>query len=104
MLFQTLAQSEAWVLTKPLCVQELLLRSSQPIAALEMRQDLKHWPEALALAQRLAPDRLPNLSKEHAAMLEMVGEFAEACSHYKQASTKCRVLLTAQAPGAHHAA
>lgn len=64
--------------------QELLLRSGRPLAALEMRQDLKHWPEALALAQRLAPDRVPALSKEHAAMLEMVGEYAEARSHYQQ--------------------
>lgn len=64
--------------------QELLLRSSRPVAALEMRQDLKHWPEALALAQRLAPDRVPALSKEHAAMLEMVGEYAEARTHYQQ--------------------
>jgi WD repeat-containing protein 19 len=71
-------------------VQELLLRSSQPLAALEMRQDLKHWPEALALAQRLAPDRVPTLSKEHAAMLEMVGEFAEARNHYQQASDSFR--------------
>jgi hypothetical protein len=64
--------------------QELLLRSSRPVAALEMRQDLKHWPEALALAQRLAPDRVPALGKEHAAMLEMVGEYAEARTHYQQ--------------------
>jgi hypothetical protein len=64
--------------------QELLLRSSRQVAALEMRQDLKHWPEALALAQRLAPDRVPALSKEHAAMLEMVGEYAEARTHYQQ--------------------
>jgi len=67
-------------------LQELLLRSSRPIAALEMRQDLKHWPEALALAQRLAPERVPALSKEHAAMLEMVGQHAEARAHYQQVS------------------
>lgn len=65
-------------------LQELLLRSSRPLAALEMRQDLKQWPEALALAQRLAPERMPALSKEHAAVLEMVGEYAEARLNYQQ--------------------
>jgi hypothetical protein len=65
-------------------LQELMLRSSRPLAALEMRQQLKHWPEALALAQRLAPDRVPALSKEHAARLELVGEHAEARQHYQQ--------------------
>lgn len=54
------------------------------MAALEMRKDLKHWPQALALAQQLAPASVPALSKEHAAMLEMVGEHAEARAHYQQ--------------------
>jgi WD repeat-containing protein 19 len=66
------------------CLQELLLRSSRPLAALEMRRDLKHWPQALALAQQLAPGSIAALSKEHAAMLEMVGEHAEARTHYQQ--------------------
>lgn len=68
------------------------MRSSRPIAALEMRQDLKHWPEALALAQRLAPDRVSVLSKEHAAMLEMVGEYEEARSHYQQVRSRLCLL------------
>ncbi|KAF8062105.1 WDR19 [Scenedesmus sp. PABB004] len=65
--------------------QELLLRSSRPMAALEMRRDLKHWPQALALAQELAPSSVPELFKEHAATQEMLGEHAEARTHYQQA-------------------
>jgi hypothetical protein len=65
-------------------MQELFLRSSRPLAALEMRQDLKHWPQALALAQQLAPDRLPQLNKEHAGLLELVGDHAAAATHYQQ--------------------
>lgn len=67
-------------------VQELLLRSSQPLAALQMRRDLKHWSQALALAQQLAPHNVAELRKEHAAMLEMVGEHADARNHYQQVS------------------
>jgi len=50
-----------------------------------MRKDLKHWQEALNLAQQLAPDSVASLSKEHAAMLEMVGEHQQARGHYQQA-------------------
>jgi WD repeat-containing protein 19 len=76
-------------------VQELFLRSSRPLAALEMRQDLKHWPQALALAQQLAPDRLPQLNKEHAGLLELVGDHAAAATHYQQV----RRLLARQQGG-----
>lgn len=65
--------------------QELFLRSSQPKAALEMREDLKHWSEALKLAEQLDPPRLPLISKEHAAMLELTGEHAQAKAHYQHA-------------------
>lgn len=53
--------------------QELFLRSSNPKAALEMRKDLKHWSEALKLAEQLDPDAIGSISKEHAASLEMTG-------------------------------
>jgi hypothetical protein len=73
-------------------LQELLLRSSRPLAAIEMRRDLKHWPQALALAQQLAPGSIAALSKEHAAMLEMVGQHAEARTHYQQVGcSACRM-------------
>ncbi len=53
--------------------QELFLRSSVPRAALEMRMDLKHWAEALKLAEQLDPDAIATICKEHGAMLEMTG-------------------------------
>ncbi|KXZ49298.1 hypothetical protein GPECTOR_22g892 [Gonium pectorale] len=70
--------------------QELFLRSSVPRAALEMRMDLKHWSEALKLAEQLDPDAIGTICKEHGAMLEMtgaqgVGEYASAKTHYQQA-------------------
>jgi hypothetical protein len=86
-------------------LQELMLRSSRPLAALEMRQQLKHWPEALALAQRFAPDRVSALSKEHAAMLELVGEHAEAKQHYQQVRPSSIVVLYSKhAAGPQHRA
>lgn len=71
--------------------QDVLLRSQRPLAALEMRKDLKHWRQALSLAQQLAPASVAALSKEHAAMLEMVGEHAEARSHYQQVSQQTQL-------------
>mmetsp|Transcript_36982 Transcript_36982/g.82211 ORF Transcript_36982/g.82211 Transcript_36982/m.82211 type:complete len:1366 (+) Transcript_36982:300-4397(+) len=65
--------------------QELFLRSSNPKAALEMRKDLKHWSEALKLAEQLDPDSIPLICKEHAASLEMIGEYSLAKTHYQQA-------------------
>lgn len=65
--------------------QELFLRSSLPRAALEMRKDLKHWSEALKLAESHDPDSIPLISKEHGASLEMTGEYSNAKSHYAQA-------------------
>jgi len=136
--------------------QELFLRSSQPLAALEMRKDLKHWcgrahspagvwggvhagvhagvracpcvcvytcacvcaralmrregrpdsmpllrtckggsrapcpahlahrSKALTLAEKLDPSNIADICKEHAASLELVGEYAQASSHYQQ--------------------
>ncbi|MEW5304579.1 MAG: hypothetical protein WDW36_007181 [Sanguina aurantia] len=75
--------------------QELFLRSSQPRSALDMRKDLKHWAEALALAERLDPDSVGAISKEHAASLEMVGEYSSAKAHYQQAME----ALSLQPPG-----
>ncbi|GAX77949.1 hypothetical protein CEUSTIGMA_g5391.t1 [Chlamydomonas eustigma] len=64
--------------------QELFLRSSIPKAALEMRKDLKHWNEALKLADQLDPESIPTICKEHAASLEMTGEYSNAKTHYQQ--------------------
>lgn len=46
--------------------QELFLRSAQPKAALQMRKDLKHWGEALRLAEQLDPGSVGVISKENA--------------------------------------
>lgn len=51
----------------------------------EMRKDLKHWSEALKLADQLDPESIPVISKEHAASLEMTGEYNNAKIHYQQA-------------------
>lgn len=50
--------------------QDWYLKSSQPIAALHMRQDLLHWDQALQLAAKLAPEQLPYIAREYAQQLE----------------------------------
>lgn len=66
--------------------QELFLSSTRPLAALEMRKDLKHWDEAMQLARRLAPEQLPALSAEYAQLLEHRGEYDAALKFYQQAA------------------
>ncbi len=53
-------------------------------AALEMRQDLKQWSEALKLAEMYDPDSIPSICKEHAAQLEMMADYNNARIHYQQ--------------------
>ena len=50
--------------------QDLLLASSQPSAALDLRRDLMHWDTALQLANRLAPEQIPYIAKEYGQQLE----------------------------------
>lgn len=40
--------------------------------------DLKHWAEALKLAETLDPDAIATICKEHGAMLEMTGGCGDA--------------------------
>ena len=47
-------------------VQELFLRSPCPTAALQMRKDLQHWPQALSLAHQLDPTQVPGLACSYA--------------------------------------
>ncbi|GMH41872.1 hypothetical protein BSKO_09782 [Bryopsis sp. KO-2023] len=68
--------------------QEELLKSSMPRAALEMRRDLKHWDQALELANQLDPASVPEICKEHAQKLEMHGDYVQARDQYKQAISK----------------
>uniref|UniRef100_A0A061RSU0 Wd repeat-containing protein 19 n=2 Tax=Tetraselmis sp. GSL018 TaxID=582737 RepID=A0A061RSU0_9CHLO len=69
--------------------QELFLRSSFPKAALEMRKDLKHWDEAMKLAQQLDPDSIGEISRKYAGMLEVRGDFPTALDYYQQAQDLC---------------
>lgn len=64
--------------------QACFLRSCRPLAALEMRRDLKQWAAALALARRLAPEAVPGIGRQHAAALEMTGDYAGAKAHYQE--------------------
>uniref|UniRef100_A0A9J2PQJ5 Anaphase-promoting complex subunit 4 WD40 domain-containing protein n=1 Tax=Ascaris lumbricoides TaxID=6252 RepID=A0A9J2PQJ5_ASCLU len=59
------------------------LRSTRPIEALDMRRDLLHWEKALQLANRLAPQEIPYISKEYAQQLEFIGEYSAALTHYE---------------------
>ncbi len=47
-------------------MQELFLGSPCPTAALQMRKDLQHWPQALSLAQQLDPTPIPPLACNYA--------------------------------------
>ena len=49
-----------------------------------MRLDLRHWKEALSLAQKLDPSKVAIISKEQASALEFVGEYEAAREHYQQ--------------------
>ncbi|GAQ81709.1 hypothetical protein KFL_000880240 [Klebsormidium nitens] len=65
--------------------QERFLQSSRPIAALEMRKDLRQWDQALKLARQLDPSSVGDISREYAQLLEMRGEFQPALDYYNQA-------------------
>ncbi|XP_015234608.1 PREDICTED: WD repeat-containing protein 19 [Cyprinodon variegatus] len=67
--------------------QDLFLSSSRPAAALEMRRDLLHWDSALMLANRLAEDQIPFISKEYAIHLEFIGNYINALTHYEKGVT-----------------
>ncbi|KAK8722853.1 hypothetical protein OTU49_012085 [Cherax quadricarinatus] len=64
--------------------QDLYLRSSMPVAALEMRRDLLHWDQALHLAKKLAPDQIPYISREYAQQLEFTGDYPGSLTHYER--------------------
>eukprot|EP01062_Namystynia_karyoxenos_P004675 TRINITY_DN11665_c0_g1_i1.p1 TRINITY_DN11665_c0_g1~~TRINITY_DN11665_c0_g1_i1.p1 ORF type:complete len:1497 (+),score=635.62 TRINITY_DN11665_c0_g1_i1:130-4491(+) len=68
--------------------QRHLLKSSCPALALDMRRDLMHWSAALELAERLAPDQLPQICREHAVQLEFRGDYAQALDMYKRGIVK----------------
>ncbi|CAG5085237.1 Oidioi.mRNA.OKI2018_I69.PAR.g10846.t1.cds [Oikopleura dioica] len=65
--------------------QKAFLQSSEPIAALELRRDLQHWEESLSLANRLAPERIPEIAREYAAQQEFEGNYSGALGNYERA-------------------
>lgn len=48
------------------------MESSNPIQALEMRQDLLQWDAALDLAKTLAPERMSYISCKYGQQLELM--------------------------------
>ncbi len=64
--------------------QNLYLQSGSPTEALHMRRDLLHWDQALHLANKLAPDQIPFISKEYAQELEFTGDYSGSLSHYQR--------------------
>jgi hypothetical protein len=58
-----------------------------PVEALNMRRDLLQWDQALHLANKLAPQEIPYISKEYAQQLEFTGNYNEALSHFEKVSS-----------------
>jgi len=62
--------------------ENLFWKSSRPITALEMRQDLLQWEQALRLAQLLDASQVAKISRAYAQQLEHQGEFNDALQMY----------------------
>ena len=67
--------------------QRFFLRSSAPVAALEMRCDAMEWEAALGLAAQLARSRVPEISLHYAQQLETRGDYQKAQKYYASAHT-----------------
>ncbi|KAI9344181.1 hypothetical protein DFJ73DRAFT_840418 [Zopfochytrium polystomum] len=83
--------------------QDLFLRSSDPVAALEMRRDLMQWDQALKLAERLAPEQVTFVAREYATRLESDKRFPDALEMYEralQASSEAGAAAAAAGVGA----
>jgi len=63
--------------------ENLFWKSSRPITALEMRQDLLQWEEALRLATLLDSSQVANISRAHAQQLEHQGDYSRALQMYQ---------------------
>ncbi|KAK7200436.1 wd repeat-containing protein 19 [Novymonas esmeraldas] len=64
--------------------QNFFLRSSQPLCALEMRRDMMQWERALTLAEQLAPEEVPIISRDYAQQLEYRSEYVKALEMYQR--------------------
>ena len=56
-----------------------------------MRRDLLQWDQALHLANKLAPEEIPYISKEYAQQLEFTGAYADALVHYEKGALKVNI-------------
>ena len=56
-----------------------------------MRRDLLQWDQALHLANKLAPEEIPYISKEYAQQLEFTGAYADALVHYEKGALKVQI-------------
>jgi len=65
--------------------QDMLLSSSRPVAALEMRCSLREWDKAMRLAETLAPEQTPHICLQYAEQLQSQGEYEGALQRYQQA-------------------
>ncbi|EAR82687.2 WD40 repeat protein (macronuclear) [Tetrahymena thermophila SB210] len=65
--------------------QELFLKSSQPILALEMRSDIQDYLTALNLAKSIAPQEEPFICRRLAFQIENQGNNQEARKLYERA-------------------
>lgn len=65
--------------------QKLFLSSSKPLCALEMRKNLFHWDEALALARHLSPSEISFISRELAQHEEYAQNYQKALENFEVA-------------------
>ena len=65
--------------------EALLLASSCPAAAFDMRKQLGHWERALELAEQLEPHAVGSLALLRAQGLEADGQVEAALAMYQQA-------------------
>jgi WD repeat-containing protein 19 len=65
--------------------QELFLMSSKPVYALNMQCDLMKWDQALKLAHKLAPERVPFISIKFGQQLEFREDYERAFRLYESA-------------------
>lgn len=65
--------------------QRHFLASSKPLCALQMRKNLLHWDEALALARHLAPGETPAICRQLAQHQEYGAQYRAALENFESA-------------------
>ncbi|KAL2603232.1 hypothetical protein R1flu_008809 [Riccia fluitans] len=64
--------------------EESFLKSSRPEAAVELRRDLEHWDQAIALAKEMQSPMEAEIAKKYALLLEKQGDYRQALSYYEE--------------------